>query len=95
MAISAPLPPAVACNILPVKSVDGLRRFGAVLGPMAELSALQADVFVGLPLALALTLLATFALGILARALALVLPAVLQEVAKFPARVALLVTVLL
>ena len=62
---------------------------------MASLSALQADVFVGLPLAFALTLLATFALGILSPALALVLPAVLREVTKSCARVTLLVTMLL
>ena len=66
-----------------------------VLSPMASLSALQADVLVGLPLAFALTLLATFALGILPLALAFVLPAVLREVTESSARVALLVTVLL
>ena len=51
--------------------------FAAVLGPMAPLSALQANVFVSLPLSFCPHLLATFALGILALALALVLPAVL------------------
>ena len=95
LAISAPLLPAVACIVQPVKSVDGLRRVGAVLCPMASLSALQADVFVSLPLACALTLLATFLLGVLALAVVHVLPAVLREVTKCSARVALLVTVLL
>ena len=49
-------------------------------GPVVRTSSRR---LVGLPLAFALTLLATFALTILARALALVLPAVLQEVPKF------------
>ena len=53
-----PLPPAVVCIDLPVKSVNGFRRVRTVLGPMASLSALQADVFVGLHLAFALTMLA-------------------------------------
>ena len=78
-----------------VKSVNGFRRVRTVLGSMASLSAHHADVFVGLPLAFALTLLATFALGILSLALALVLPAVLREVTKSSARVARLVTMLL
>ena len=90
-----PLPPAVVCIVLPVKSVNGFRRVRTVLSPMASLSALQADVFVGLPLAFALTLRAAFALGILSLALALLLPAILREVTEFSARVALLVTVLL
>ena len=38
---------------------------------MASLSTLQADILVGLPLTFALTLLTTFALGILALALVL------------------------
>ena len=76
-----------------VKSVSGFRRVRTVLGPEATLSALQADVLVGLPLAFALTVLATFALGTLS--LALVLPAVPREVTESSARVALLVTMLL
>ena len=67
-----PLPPVVAYIVLPIKSVGGFRRVRTVLGPMATLSALQADVLVGLSLAFALTLLATFSLGILTLALALV-----------------------
>ena len=90
-----PLLAIVACIVLHFKSVDGLRRVRAVLCPTASLSALQADVFVGLSLAFALPLLATFALGILALALALALPAVLREVTESSAHVALLVTVLL
>ena len=43
-----PLPPAVVCIVLPVKSVDGFRRVRTVLGPMASLSALQGDILVGL-----------------------------------------------
>ena len=62
---------------------------------MASLSALQADILVGLSLCFALTLLATFALGILSLALALVLPTVLREMTKSSTRVALLVTMLL
>ena len=60
-----------------------------VLSPLASLSALQADVFVGLSFAFALTLLVTFALGILSLALALVLPAILREVTESSARLAL------
>ena len=88
-----PLPPAVVCIVLPVKSVNGFREVGTVPAPMASLSALQADVFVGLHLAFALTLLATFALGILT--LALVLSTILREMTKSSTRVALLVTMLL
>ena len=87
--------PWSSCIVLPVKSVNGFRRVKTVLGPMASLSALQADVFVGFPLAFALTLLATFALEILTLALALVLPTVPREVTKSYARVAILVTMLL
>ena len=90
-----PLPPAVGYIVLPVKSANGFRRVGTVLSPMASLSALQADVLVGLPLAFALTLLATSVLGILSLALAFVLSAVLRDVTESSARVALLVTMLL
>ena len=90
-----PLPPAVVCIVLPVKSVNGFRRVRTVLGPMASLSALQADIPVGLSFAFALTHLATFSFGILSLALVLVLPAVLRKMTKPSARVALLVTVLL
>ena len=57
-----PLPPAAVCIVLPVKPVNGFRRVRTVLGPLATLSALQADILVRLPLAFALTLLATFSL---------------------------------
>ena len=89
-----PLPPAVVCIVLPVKSVNGFRRVRTVLGPMASLSALQADILVGLPLAFTLSFFATFTLGILSIVLALVLPAILREMTKSSTRVALLVTML-
>ena len=54
-------------------------RSRTVLGPMGSLSAPQADILVGFFLAFALTLLATFDLGIPSLALALVWPAVLSR----------------
>ena len=69
-----PLPPAVVYIVL----------VRTVLGPMAWLSALQADVLVGLSLDFALAILATFAHGIRSLALASVLPAVLRKVTESP-----------
>ena len=51
--------------------MNGFRRVRTVLSPNGlTLSALQTDILVGLLLAFALTLLATFTLGILSLALA-------------------------
>ena len=69
--------------------------FGQFLAQWPRCPHFRQTSLVGLHLAFALTLLATFALGILSLALVLVLPAVLRGVTKSSARVSLLVTVLL
>ena len=81
--------------VLSVKSVNGFRKVRTVLDPMASLSALQADIFVGLPLAFALTLLATFFFGILSPCSCSCFASNPSRGDQITARVALLVTMLL